>query len=102
MSGELPDSDSGATPDIPSTVLSSAAGGGDGLFWLESISPILPMFSPGEIDIFRHVLELSQPLYAGKYLSTGESVNQHVLDAVSVLASLRVDSDTLVAGMLQF
>ena len=102
MSGELPDSDSGATPDISSTVLSSAAGGRDGLFWRESISPLLPMFSPGEIDIVRHALELSQPLYAGKYLSTGEPVNQHVPGAVSVLALLRVDSDTLVAGMLQF
>ncbi|MEO8766768.1 MAG: bifunctional (p)ppGpp synthetase/guanosine-3',5'-bis(diphosphate) 3'-pyrophosphohydrolase [Nitrosospira sp.] len=104
MNDELPDSDSGSgtLPDLPSTVFPSAVGGRDGLFSLESMLPILPIFSPGEIDILRHALELSQPLYAGKYLSTGEPVNQHVLGAVSVLALLRVDSDTLVAGMLQF
>lgn len=104
MNDELPDSDSGSgtLPDLPSTVFPSAVGGRDGLFSLESMLPILPIFSPGEIDILRHALELSQPLYAGKYLSTGEPVNQHVLGAVSVLALLRVDSDTLVAGILQF
>lgn len=104
MNDELPDSDSGSgtLPDLPSTVFPSAVGGRDGLFSLESMLPILPIFSPGEIDILRHALELSQPLYAGKYLSTGEPVNQHVLGAVPVLALLRVDSDTLVAGMLQF
>ena len=77
-------------------------GGQDGISWLESMLLNLPMFSPGEIDILRHALEFSRPLYAGKYLPTGEPVNQHIPGAVSVLALLRVDSDTLVAGMLQF
>src|SRR6188768_3575159 len=100
MSDQLPDSGSIALPEHSSAVLSSAGAGGDGLSWLESTLPMLPTLSPGEVEILRHALEFSQPLYAGKYLSTGEPVSQHVLGAASVLASLRVDSDTLIAGLL--
>lgn len=100
MSDELPDSDSIALPDLLSTTLSSVASGRDGLSWLESTLPMLPALSPGDIEILRHALEFSQPLYAGKCLPTGEPVSQHVLGAASVLASLRVDSDTLIAGLL--
>lgn len=97
MGNELPDSSS-----IVSLDLSAAVDGKDELSWLESVLPMLPVFSPDDIEIFRHALEFSQPLYAGKYLSTGESVSQHVRSTVPVLASLRVDGDSLAAGMLQF
>ncbi|MEP7370663.1 MAG: bifunctional (p)ppGpp synthetase/guanosine-3',5'-bis(diphosphate) 3'-pyrophosphohydrolase [Nitrosospira sp.] len=100
MSDELPDSGSIALPDLLSTALSSVVVGRDGLSWLESTLPMLPALSPGDVEILRHALEFSQPLYAGKYLPTGEPVSQHVLGAASVLASLRVDSDTLIAGLL--
>ncbi|MGH8763699.1 MAG: RelA/SpoT family protein [Nitrosospira sp.] len=99
MSKELPDSDSIVSPVFSSTTLSSvpAIGGRDGLSWLE---PVIAMFSPGEIEMLRSARDFSQPLYDGKCLSTGEPVTQHVLGVASVLASLRVDSDTLAAGML--
>ncbi|SCY26048.1 bifunctional (p)ppGpp synthetase/guanosine-3',5'-bis(diphosphate) 3'-pyrophosphohydrolase [Nitrosospira sp. Nsp13] len=100
MSDQLPDSGSIALPEHSSAVLSSTGAGRDGLSWLESTLPLLPTLSPGEVEILRYALEFSQPLYAGKYLSTGEPVSQHVLGAASVLASLRVDSDTLIAGLL--
>ncbi len=97
MGNELPDSSA-----IVSADLSVAIDGKDELSWLESVLSMLPMSSPDDIEILRHALEFSQPLYAGKYLSTGESVSQHVRRTVPVLASLRVDGDSLVAGILQF
>ncbi|KIO49368.1 bifunctional (p)ppGpp synthetase/guanosine-3',5'-bis(diphosphate) 3'-pyrophosphohydrolase [Nitrosospira sp. NpAV] len=96
----LPDSAAIVSPEHSSAALFSAAGGRDGFSWLESALPMLPALSPGEIEVLRHALEFSQPLYAGKHLSTGEPVTRHVLGAASVLASLRVDSDTLMAGLL--
>ncbi len=100
MNDELPDSASIAPANRSSTALSSVVGGQDGLSWLEPTLPMLPALSPGDIEILRHALEFSQPLYAGKCLSTGEPIGQHVLGTASVLASLRVDSDTLIAGLL--
>ncbi|ARO86464.1 bifunctional (p)ppGpp synthetase/guanosine-3',5'-bis(diphosphate) 3'-pyrophosphohydrolase [Nitrosospira lacus] len=100
MSDELPDSASIASPEHSSTVPSPAAGGRDGLSWLESTLPTLSILSPGDVDILRHALEFSQPLYSGKCLYTSEPVIQHVFGTGSVLASLRVDSDTLIAGLL--
>ncbi|MDN5935504.1 MAG: bifunctional (p)ppGpp synthetase/guanosine-3',5'-bis(diphosphate) 3'-pyrophosphohydrolase, partial [Nitrosospira sp.] len=97
MSSELPGSDSIASPIFSSTVRSSVNGGRDGLSWLE---PGSAMFSPGEVEMLGSALDFSLPLYDGKYLSTGEPVTQHMLGAASILASLRVDSDTLAAGML--
>ncbi|MGH8684138.1 MAG: HD domain-containing protein, partial [Nitrosospira sp.] len=99
MSDERPDSESIASQVLSSTALSSAAAicGRDGLAWLE---PVITMFSPGEIEMLRSARDFSQPLYDGKHLSTGEPVTQHVLGVASVLASLRVDSDTLAAGIL--
>lgn len=97
---ELPDSAAIVSPEHSSAALFSAVDGRDGFSWLESALPMLPALSPGEVDVLRHALEFSQPLYAGKHLSTGEPVTRHVPGAVSVLASLRVDSDTLVAGLL--
>ncbi|MEP6605157.1 MAG: HD domain-containing protein, partial [Nitrosospira sp.] len=97
MDNELPDSSS-----IVSADLSAAVEGKDELSWLESMLPMLPMSSPDDIEILRNALEFSQPLYAGKHLSTGESVSRHMRSTVPVLASLRVDGDSLVAGMLQF
>jgi GTP pyrophosphokinase len=65
--------------------------------WLETVAPI---FSPGEIEILLQALDFSQPLYAGLFLATGEPVLEHMQGVASILASLRVDCDTLVAGIL--
>lgn len=65
--------------------------------WLETLPPI---FSPAELEAFGHALHFSQPFYADKLLFTGESAAQHMHGVVSILASLRVDADTLVAGIL--
>jgi GTP pyrophosphokinase len=45
-------------------------------------------------------LEFSQPLYVGELLSTGEPLGGHVTGTIGILARLRVDSDTLIAGVL--
>jgi GTP pyrophosphokinase len=65
--------------------------------WLETLPAI---FSPAELEEFRHASHFSQSFYADKSLLTGESVAEHTHGVVSVLASLRVDADTLVAGIL--
>jgi GTP pyrophosphokinase len=45
-------------------------------------------------------LEFSQPLYVRELLSTGEPLGGHVTGTIGILARLRVDSDTLIAGVL--
>jgi GTP pyrophosphokinase len=65
--------------------------------WLETLAPI---FSPPELDSFADALRFSQPLYADKIFLTGEPVAQHIRGMVLILASLRVDADTLLAGIL--
>ncbi len=75
-----------------STTASSDAGRWDVASWLETVGPI---FSPGEIEILRQALNFSQPLYAGLSLPTGELISQHIRGMASILASLRVDCDTL-------
>ncbi|MEO8992112.1 MAG: bifunctional (p)ppGpp synthetase/guanosine-3',5'-bis(diphosphate) 3'-pyrophosphohydrolase, partial [Nitrosospira sp.] len=57
-------------------------------------------FSPDEIEMLERALDFCHSLYKDKYLSTGELVTQHIQGAAWVLASLRVDSDTLAAGIL--
>jgi GTP pyrophosphokinase len=65
--------------------------------WLQTLAPI---FSPTELDAFTDALNFSQPFYADKMLLTGEPVVQHIRGMVLILASLRVDADTLLAGIL--
>lgn len=81
----------------PSTIAPRMASERGARSWLETLTPL---FSPSEIEVFAHVLDFCQPLYAGERLSTGEPVAQHVQGMVSILASLRVDIDTLMAGAL--
>ncbi len=84
-------------PVFPSTIALPTARERGAPSWLETLTPL---FSPGEIEVFAHTLDFCQPLYADKSLSTGEPVVQHVQGMVSILASLRVDIDTLMAGAL--
>ena len=65
--------------------------------WLQTLAPI---FSPAELDAFADALNFSQPFYADKMFLTGEPVEQHIRGMVLILASLRVDADTLLAGIL--
>ncbi|HEV7930153.1 MAG TPA: HD domain-containing protein, partial [Nitrosospira sp.] len=79
-------------PAVPFEVI-----GPNASVWLETLRPI---FSPAELEAFGNALHFSQPFYADKLLLTGESTAQHMHGVVSILASLRVDADTLVAGIL--
>lgn len=65
--------------------------------WLDTLPPI---FSPAEVEAFGHALDFSQPFYADKLLLTGEPAAEHMHGVVLILASLRVDADTLMAGIL--
>jgi GTP pyrophosphokinase len=65
--------------------------------WLQSLSPV---FSAAEIEIVGDALEFALPLYAGKTHFTDEPLIQHIEGVASVLASSRVDVDTLTAGVL--
>ncbi|SEP26815.1 bifunctional (p)ppGpp synthetase/guanosine-3',5'-bis(diphosphate) 3'-pyrophosphohydrolase [Nitrosovibrio sp. Nv6] len=85
------------SPDADPAVASSAMQRQDDTSWLETLAPI---FSPGETEVLAHALDFSHPFYAGRFLPTGEPSIQHMQGVASILASLRVDSDTLVAGIL--
>lgn len=80
-----------------SRILPIDAGEPNDSSWPDNMASIL---SPGEFEAVRPALAFSQPLYAGKFLPTGEPLGEHITGTVGILARLRVDSDTLVAGVL--
>ena len=80
-----------------SAILSSKNDSPEASSWLESVAP---RFSADEIGMLRHALDFSLPLYAGKALPGGEPAPQHVLGVAEILAALRVDCETLMAGIL--
>jgi GTP pyrophosphokinase len=61
---------------------------------------VASILSPDGFQDVKPALEFSQPLYAGELLSTGEPLNEHITGTVGILSGLRVDSDTLRAGVL--
>jgi GTP pyrophosphokinase len=61
---------------------------------------VASILSPDEFQAVKPALEFSQPLYADELLSTGEPLREHITGTVGILAELRVDSDTLIAGVL--
>ncbi|GJL75125.1 bifunctional (p)ppGpp synthetase/guanosine-3',5'-bis(diphosphate) 3'-pyrophosphohydrolase [Nitrosomonas sp.] len=65
--------------------------------WLESVATRL---SPSDNAVLKNALDYVLQRYDGQRLSSGEQVTRHMLGTVTILASLRVDTDTLVAGIL--
>lgn len=65
--------------------------------WLESIAARL---SSSDNALLRNTLDYVWQYYDGKRLSSGEQVIHHMLGTVTILASLKVDTDTLAAGIL--
>ena len=65
--------------------------------WVESAKPML---SSNDSAVLRHALDYSSQLYTDKKLPSGELVTRHMLGTVAILITLKVDSDTLAAGML--
>ncbi|MCP5291725.1 MAG: bifunctional (p)ppGpp synthetase/guanosine-3',5'-bis(diphosphate) 3'-pyrophosphohydrolase [Burkholderiales bacterium] len=65
--------------------------------WLTSVATRLPTSAQTRL---RSALEYVLQHCDGQCLSSGEPVMQHVLGTVSILTALKVDMDTLVAGVL--
>ncbi|PTN10863.1 RelA/SpoT family protein [Nitrosomonas aestuarii] len=65
--------------------------------WLESIAARL---SSSDNALLRNTLDYVWQYYDGQRLSSGEQVIHHMLGTVTILASLKVDTDTLAAGIL--
>jgi GTP pyrophosphokinase len=82
-----------------STSLSVVADMSGAPSWLETLSPI---FSQAEVETFGQALDFCLTLYTEERLPTGEPVARHVQGVASILASLRADIDTLLAGVLCF
>jgi GTP pyrophosphokinase len=84
---------------VPAVITPSLLAGADHArpFWPEILGSA---FSPAEVELFTQALEYSQPLYMDQHLSTGEPAGRHVQEVARILATLRVDIDTLVAGTL--
>lgn len=84
---------------VPVVITPPPAAGADPArpFWPEILGSA---FSPAEVELFMQALGYSQPLYMGRHLSTGEPAERHVQEVARILAALRVDIDTLVAGTL--
>jgi GTP pyrophosphokinase len=56
--------------------------------------------SPDEVGRLGAAFELAETLYAGQTLGTGEDELQHAVGTALIAASLRLDVDTRIAGLL--
>lgn len=65
--------------------------------WLASA---IIRLSSDDSEALKSALDYSLQLYADHRLPSGEQLTQHILGTVAILISLKVDRDTLVAGML--
>ncbi len=65
--------------------------------WLESA---ISRLSSEDGAVLRHALDYSLPLYTDQKLPSGEAVTRHMLGTVTILIALKVDNDTLAAGIL--
>lgn len=65
--------------------------------WLASV---ISGLSSEEGAVLRRALDYSLPLYTDQKLPSGEAVTRHMLGTVTILITLKVDGDTLAAGML--
>ena len=65
--------------------------------WLESVSAWL---APADSQVFKNALDYALKLYGNHCLFTGERIIRHILNMISLLISLKVDGDTLAAGVL--
>ncbi|SER24261.1 GTP pyrophosphokinase [Nitrosomonas sp. Nm51] len=65
--------------------------------WLASVAA---RFSSSDQALLKKALEYVLQRYGGQCLSSGETVMRHTLGTASILAALKVDIDTLVAGIL--
>lgn len=80
-----------------SNTLSSRISSQEIASWMESA---ITKLSPSDSAILKHALDYSMQLYADQSLPSGEPVTRHMLGTVAILITLKVDSDTLAAGML--
>lgn len=82
----------------PVAIPSPPAGEGiAGSSWTETLGS---SFSASEVELFMRALRYSEALYAAQHLPSGESVLRHAQEISRILAALRVDIDTLAAGIL--
>ncbi len=65
--------------------------------WLASV---ISGLSSEDGAVLRRALDYSLPLYTDQKLPSGEAVTRHMLGTVTILITLKVDGDTLAAGML--
>jgi GTP pyrophosphokinase len=72
----------------------------DKLNYSDWLAALAPTRSEAEIERLRHACEFAEQLYSGATRASGESYLQHALAAANILASLKLDVDTLVATLL--
>src|SRR5690349_1598614 len=80
-----------ATPSPPA---------GEGIVGSSWIKTLGSSFSASEVELFMRALRYSGALYAAQHLPSGEPVLRHAQEISGILAALRVDIDTLAAGIL--
>ncbi len=74
-----------------------AALGPDAKSWMENFAVGLEV---DEARVVRRALEFALPLYGERTVQTGERLSEHALGTAAILASLRMDHETLAAAVL--
>jgi len=64
------------------------------------VASAVARLSSHDSAVLKHALDYSLQLYADQTLPSGEPITRHMLGMVAILITLKVDSDTLAAGML--
>ena len=65
--------------------------------WLDRVAQ---RCAPAEIEVLRRALDFVAPFYAERRLASGEAALAHALETADILAELKLDHETLTAGLL--
>jgi len=72
--------------------------GPDARAWMENFAVGLEV---DEARVVRRALEFALGLYGGRTMATGELLSEHALGTAAILASLRMDHESVAAAILQ-
>ncbi len=65
--------------------------------WLDRVAQ---RYAPAEIEALGRALDFVAPFYAERQLASGEAALAHALETAGILAELKLDHETLTAGLL--
>jgi (p)ppGpp synthase/HD superfamily hydrolase len=72
----------------------------EAFLWERRLAPLLGYLAPAEVAVVREALSLAHDAHAGQRRRSGEPFITHPVEVTRILAQLRMDHESLAAGLL--